>query len=102
MKSAGHEMPIEVEAQSLAEVTEALEVGVDIILVDNMSIADVREAVRLTRGRAKVEVSGGVTLDRLDEIASIGSEFVSAGVLTHSAPAADFSFDLMPDTGTTE
>ena len=102
MRSAGHEMPIEVEAQSLAEVKEALEVGVDIILVDNMSIADAREAVRLTRGRAKVEVSGSVTLDRLDEIASIGSEFVSAGVLTHSAPAADFSFDLMPDTGTTE
>lgn len=97
MKSAGHNMPVEVEVASLEEVREALDVGVDIVLVDNMSIADIKEAVRLTRGLAKVEVSGCVTLDRLDQIASIGPEFVSAGALTHSAPAVDFSFGLMPD-----
>ena len=97
MRAAGHDMPIEVETQSLAEVKEALAVGVDIVLIDNMSLDDVREAVRLTRGQAKVEVSGGVTLEQLDEIASIGPEFVSAGALTHSAPATDFSFDLVLD-----
>ena len=98
MRAAGQDMPIEVEVQSLAEVNEALAVGVDIVLVDNMSIDDVREAVRLTRGQAKVEVSGGVALDQLDEMASVGPEFVSVGALTHSAPAADFSFDLVPAT----
>ena len=96
MRVAGHDMPIEVEAQSLAEVREALAAGVDILLIDNMSLEDVRDAVQLTRGQAKVEVSGGVTLDQLEAIAAIGPEYVSVGALTHSAPAADFSLDLMP------
>ncbi len=64
MKAAGQEMPIEVEAQSLEQVDEALAAGADIILLDNLSIEDIREAVRRIAGRAKIEISGGVTLER--------------------------------------
>jgi nicotinate-nucleotide pyrophosphorylase (carboxylating) len=94
LREAGHDMPIEVEAQSLAQVDEALGAGVDILMIDNMSIDDMREAIRRARGRAKVEISGGVTLDRVAEIAGLGAEYVSVGALTHSAPAADISFEL--------
>ena len=61
-----------------------------------MSIDDIRETVRRTRGRARVEISGGVTLDRLPELAATGAEYVSAGALTHSAPAVDISFEIEP------
>jgi nicotinate-nucleotide pyrophosphorylase (carboxylating) len=96
MRGAGHEMPVEIEAQSLREVDEALAAGADIILLDNMSIDDMRQAVSRTRGRAKTEISGGVTLDRLPELASLGADYVSIGALTHSAPAADLAFELEP------
>ena len=88
------DLPIEIEAQTLNEVDQALEAGVDIILVDNFSIDDVREAVRKARGRAKIEISGGVTLERIPELADTGADFISAGALTHSAPAADISFEI--------
>ena len=94
MRAAGHTHPIEVEVRSLDEIDAALAAGADIILVDNMATDDVREAVRRSRGKAKVEISGGVTLDRLAELASTGAEYVSVGALTHSAPAADLSLDL--------
>ena len=97
VRRAGHDMPIEVEAQSLADVAEAVAAGADVVLADNMDTADIQEAVRLTRGEAKVEVSGGITLERLDEIAAVAPEFVSVGALTHSALAIDFSFDLSPE-----
>lgn len=100
VRDAGHNMPIEIEVQNMAEVCEALKVGVDIILVDNFEIDDVREAVRLTRGRAKIEVSGGVTLDRVDEIAASGADYVSVGALTHSAPAVDAHFEMQAETST--
>ena len=90
------DLRIEVEAQRLDEVDEAIEAGADIVLADNMSIDDIRETVRRTRGRARVEVSGGVTLDRMPELATTGAEFVSAGALTHSAPAVDISFEIEP------
>ena len=90
------DLRIEVEAQRLDEVDDALEAGADIVLADNMSIEDIRETVRRTRGRARVEVSGGVTLDRLPELAATGAEYVSAGALTHSAPAVDISFEIEP------
>jgi nicotinate-nucleotide pyrophosphorylase (carboxylating) len=96
MRGAGHEMPIEIEAQSLREVDEALAAGADIILLDNMSIDDMRQAVLRTRGRVKTEISGGVTLDRVPELASLGADYVSIGALTHSAPAADLAFELEP------
>ena len=87
---------VEVEAQNLDEVDEALASGAEAILVDNMSLADIREAVRRTRGRAKLEVSGGVTLETLPTIATTGADSVSIGALTHSAPAVDISFELEP------
>lgn len=89
-------MPIEVEAQSLDEVDAALAASADVVLVDNMSTGDIREAVRRASGLAKVEISGGVTFERLDELASTGADFVSIGALTHSAPAVDISFEIEP------
>jgi nicotinate-nucleotide pyrophosphorylase (carboxylating) len=94
LRAAGHDMPVEVEAQSLAQVDEALDAGVDVLMIDNMSMDDMREAIRRSRGRAKIEISGGVTLDRVAELASLGAEYVSVGAITHSAPAADISFEI--------
>jgi nicotinate-nucleotide pyrophosphorylase (carboxylating) len=87
---------IEIEAQSLEQVRESLEAGADIVLVDNLSTPEIREAVGLARGRAKIEISGGVTLDRIPELAETGADFVSVGGLTHSAPATDISFEITP------
>jgi nicotinate-nucleotide pyrophosphorylase (carboxylating) len=89
-------IPIEVEAQSLAELDEALEMRVDTVLVDNMPNHDIREAVRRAKGRAKIEISGGITFDRLPELATTGADYVSVGALTHSAPAVDISFEIEP------
>jgi nicotinate-nucleotide pyrophosphorylase (carboxylating) len=96
MRKANREMPTEVEAQSLEQVDEALEAGADIILLDNLSTSDIAEAVRRCRGRAKTEISGGVTLARLPELAATGADYVSVGALTHSAPTADLSFEIEP------
>jgi nicotinate-nucleotide pyrophosphorylase (carboxylating) len=90
-------MPIEVEAQSLAQVDDALRAGADIILLDNLSTPDIVEAVRRCAGRARTEISGGVTLARLPELAATGADFVSVGALTHSAPAADLSLESEAD-----
>ena len=87
---------IEVEVETLEQVDEALEAGADILLLDNMTIDDIREAVRRSRGRAKTEISGGVTLARIPELAATGADFVSIGALTHSAPAVDISFEIEP------
>jgi nicotinate-nucleotide pyrophosphorylase (carboxylating) len=89
-------VPIEIEAESLPEFEQALAADVDVILLDNMSAADIRRAVALARGRAKIEISGGVTLERLPELAATGADFVSVGALTHSAPAIDISFEIEP------
>jgi nicotinate-nucleotide pyrophosphorylase (carboxylating) len=94
MKASRQEMPIEIEVQSMEQVDAAVAAGADVILVDNMSLEDVREAVRRIAGRAKVEISGGVTLDRIPAIARTGADYVSVGALTHSAAAADLSFEL--------
>jgi nicotinate-nucleotide pyrophosphorylase (carboxylating) len=96
MRAASVDMPIEIEVQSLAQLDEALASGATRILADNLSPDELREVVRRTRGRAQVEVSGGVTLERLDAIAATGAEFVSVGALTHSAPAVDISLEIEP------
>jgi nicotinate-nucleotide pyrophosphorylase (carboxylating) len=96
MRAARPEMPTEVEAQTLAEVDEALQVGADIILLDNLSTPDITEAVRRCRGRATTEISGGVTLQRLPELATTGADYVSVGALTHSAAAVDLSLEIEP------
>jgi len=87
---------IEVEVETLQEVDAALEAGADMLMLDNMSIPDIREAVRRCRGRAKTEISGGVSLERIPELSSTGADFMSSGALTHSAPAADISFEIEP------
>jgi nicotinate-nucleotide pyrophosphorylase (carboxylating) len=88
--------PIEVEAQTLAQVDEAIGAGADIILLDNLSTEDIVAAVRRCRGRAKTEISGGVTLSRMEELAATGADYVSIGSLTHSAPAIDLSIEIEP------
>ena len=90
------ELPIEIEAQSLAHVDEALDAGADTILLDNLSLEEIREAVARTDGRVLTEISGGVTLERMPDLAATGAGFVSVGALTHSAPAIDISFELEP------
>ena len=88
------QLEIEVEADSLADVRAAAEAGVEYILLDNMSDDTMREAVRLVSGRAKLEASGGITIERLHRIAGIGVDFVSIGALTHSVKSADISLDI--------
>jgi nicotinate-nucleotide pyrophosphorylase (carboxylating) len=89
-------LPIEIEAESLAQVDAAVAAGADILLVDNMTTADIRAAVARVAGRARIEISGGVTLERIPELASTGGDYVSVGALTHSAPAVDISFEIEP------
>jgi len=96
MRKANREMPTEVEAQSLAEVDEALQAGAEIVLLDNLSTGDIIEAVKRCSGRARTEISGGVMLQRMGELAATGADYVSVGALTHSAPAADISFEIEP------
>jgi len=89
-------MRVEIEAQTLEEVDQAVAAGAEMVLLDNMTEDQIREAVRRTAGRAKLEISGGVTLDAIPGLAATGADFVSAGELTHSAPAADISFEIEP------
>jgi nicotinate-nucleotide pyrophosphorylase (carboxylating) len=90
------ELPLEVECASLEEVDEALAAGARRILLDNMDIAQLREAVAHVAGRAELEASGGLTLETLGAAASTGLNFISVGALTHSAPALDLSLLLEP------
>jgi nicotinate-nucleotide pyrophosphorylase (carboxylating) len=96
MKDDDPEMPIEIEAQSLEQFDQALAAGVDCILLDNLPTDVITEAVRRAQGRVKIEISGGVTLERIPELAATGATYVSVGALTHSARAADLSFELEP------
>ena len=73
---------------------DALNAGADIVLLDNLSTPDIIAAVHKCRGRAKTEISGGVTLERMAELAATGADYVSIGALTHSAPAVDLSFEI--------
>ncbi len=85
------DMTIEVETTSLSQVREALDAGAHIIMLDNMDLDQIRTAVDLVAGRALLEVSGGVTRDRLGDLAATGVDFISSGALTHSARAVDLS-----------
>jgi len=95
-RAARPDLPLEVEVGTLDELDEALEAGAPRILLDNMDLATMREAAARTAGRASLEASGGVTLERLREIAETGIDFISIGALTHSAPALDLSLILEP------
>ena len=85
---------IEVEVQSIDEVKEALENHADIIMLDNMSLDMMHQCIQMIDGKAKTEISGGVTFERLEEISTSGANFVSVGALTHSAPAVDISMNI--------
>jgi nicotinate-nucleotide pyrophosphorylase (carboxylating) len=89
-----HTMKIEVEASSMEEVRECLNSTVDIIMLDNMTSDQMREAVKLAGGRALLEASGGISLDNVREVAETGVDYISIGALTHSAPACDISMRL--------
>jgi nicotinate-nucleotide pyrophosphorylase (carboxylating) len=86
---------VEVEAETLEQVQEALASGADMILLDNMAPPELSEAVALTGGRAKLEASGGVTLENVRAVAETGVDFVSIGALTHSARALDVSMEVL-------
>jgi nicotinate-nucleotide pyrophosphorylase (carboxylating) len=96
VRGFGAKPVIEVEVETLKQVDQALENGADILLLDNMATENIREAVRRSGGRAKTEISGGVTLSRVPELAATGADFVSVGALTHSAPAIDISLEIEP------
>ena len=85
---------IEVEVGTIAEASQAVEARADIIMLDNMSLEDMREAVKSIGGRASVEASGGITLDNIRAVAEIGVDFISIGALTHSVTALDISLEL--------
>ncbi|MHA3770529.1 carboxylating nicotinate-nucleotide diphosphorylase [Verrucomicrobiota bacterium sgz303538] len=90
------QLRVELEADTLEQVRGFLGLeGVDVILLDNMSFEDMAEAVRLGAGRVQFEASGNVTLERTPQIAATGVDFISIGALTHSAPAIDFSLELL-------
>jgi len=93
-KNAHHLLKFEVETKNLEEVREALDSRADIIMLDNMPVAMMREAVKLIAGRVLVEASGNVTLDTVRAIAETGVDLISSGSLTHSAPAADISMKI--------
>jgi nicotinate-nucleotide pyrophosphorylase (carboxylating) len=85
---------VEVEADTLAQVAQAVAAGADVILLDNMKLAQLRAAVKLVAGRAQTEASGGVNLKTIRGIARTGVDFISVGALTHSAPAVDIGLDF--------
>lgn len=91
-----HTMRVEVEVQALTQLREALEAGADIIMLDNMDCATMRQAVEFTAGRALLEASGGIREETVAEVARTGVDLVSCGAITHSAPALDISLDLVP------
>lgn len=90
-KKAGHMLQIEVETRNLDEVKEALDCGVNVIMLDNMSTDEMTEACKLINGRAKAEASGNVTLDNIRSVAETGVDIISLGALTHSVTAFDIS-----------
>lgn len=92
-KSCIHQK-VEVEVKNLEELKEAIKVGADIVMLDNMDIENMKEAVRLAKGKVLIEASGGVNLDNVREIALTGVDFISIGALTHSARAVDISMKI--------
>lgn len=89
-------LPREVETRTLDDVREALAAGAEWIMLDNMSLPEMRRAVRLVGGRCRIEASGGITLANVRRVALTGVDFISVGALTHSAPAADIALDFLP------
>jgi nicotinate-nucleotide pyrophosphorylase (carboxylating) len=91
--TVGHTVKVQVEVDTIAQLHEALDAGVDAVLLDNMTLEQLAEAVRIVNGRAIVEASGGVTEQTVAAIAATGVDLISSGALTHSAPALDVALD---------
>jgi nicotinate-nucleotide pyrophosphorylase (carboxylating) len=89
-------LPVQVEVTTLGQLRELLDAGAPEILLDNMTTAQMAEAVRVTAGRARLEASGGLTLARAREVAETGVDYIAVGALTHSAPVLDIAMDLRP------
>lgn len=94
-----HTLKIEVEVKNAGELTEALQAGADLILLDNMDIAGLAEAVKITAGRVPLEASGNMTPERIRAVAQTGVDFISVGALTHSVQASDISLNITETTG---
>lgn len=94
-KAAHHLAKIEVEVENLNDLQEAVEAGADVIMLDNMSVNDMKEAVRIVQKRVPLEASGNVSLQNVREIAETGVDFISVGALTHSVIAADISLKIV-------
>ncbi len=90
-----HLSKIEVEVENLKDLSEALTAGADVVMLDNMSIKDMKEAVKLARGKAVVEASGNMSIERVRAVAETGVDLISVGAVTHSAPAADISMKIV-------
>ncbi len=88
------QIQIEVEVKTVPEALEATEAGADIVMLDNMSLGDIRQAVNMIHGRALIEASGGITLDKVRAVAETGVDFISVGALTHSVKALDISLEV--------
>ena len=94
LERAPHTVKVEVEVETLDEVKEAVEAGADIIMLDNMTLETMRQAVNIVKGRTLIEASGGITLDGVREVAETGVDLISIGALTHSVTALDMSLNL--------
>ncbi|MCX6433946.1 MAG: nicotinate-nucleotide diphosphorylase (carboxylating), partial [Actinobacteria bacterium] len=89
---------VEVEVDSLVQLEEVLQAGADLVLLDNFSVDDMREAVRVTAGRARLEASGGLSLPVAAAVAGTGVDYLAVGALTHSAPVLDIGADLRQES----
>lgn len=90
-----HLSKIEVEVENLNDLKEALSAGADVVMLDNMSVDDMKEAVRIVKGRTVIEASGNITLKRVHEVAETGVDLISVGALTHSVTAVDISMKIV-------
>jgi nicotinate-nucleotide pyrophosphorylase (carboxylating) len=94
-KNGHHLSKIEIEVENISGLREAIDAGADVVMLDNMSITDVRKAVMIANGRVVLEASGGITLENVREVAETGVDLISIGALTHSAPAVDISLKIV-------
>jgi nicotinate-nucleotide pyrophosphorylase (carboxylating) len=92
------DVPVEVECDTLDQVAEAVEAGADLLLLDNMALSELTKAVEIARGRARLEASGGLSLDVARAVAETGVDYLAVGALTHSAPVLDIGVDLRRGT----
>ena len=94
-KQISHTVKIEVEVENLSQLQEALKMQVDIVMLDNMDLGTMKEAVKMAKGKSIIEVSGGITLGKVREIAQTGVDLISVGVLTHSVKSLDISMEIV-------